>query len=215
MSTSNNPLLQQAAEKSLPRPAPATDNAPSAKFIPQLDGVRGLAILAVMAVHLLENVPRFSQSLAYRWFFLGGALGGLGVDLFFVLSGFLITGILIDSSRNPKFFRNFYARRALRIWPLYYSVVFFAFLFVPHFRPDLAAKAGGSHPLAAHIFFLQNFLVSPADYAFLGITWSVAIEEQFYMFWPLLVRYCKTSTFTIVLLAILCLEPVLRFWLPR
>ena len=190
--------------------------APSARFIPQLDGVRGLAILAVMAHHLTLFGELSTHSPAWRLFTSGRGLGGVGVDLFFVLSGFLITGILFDSRTNQKFFLNFYARRALRIWPLYYSLVLFAFLVVPHIKPEYAVQAAASSPWASYVFFLQNFFVSSLGYlTLLKVTWSIAIEEQFYMVWPILVRYCRTSSFTIVLLAVLCLEPVLRFWLLR
>ena len=211
----NNSLLREALEKSVHDPFPEICSLPSARFLPQLDGVRGLAILAVMITHLMDYVPLFTRSLAWRLFSLGGLLGALGVDLFFVLSGFLITGILVDTRTDPKFFLNFYARRALRIWPLYYSLVFFAFLVVPYFRSDLTVEVAKSYPWQAYVFFLQNFLVSSFGYLILGVTWSVAIEEQFYLFWPVLVRYFRTSNFTIVLLAILCLEPMLRFSLLR
>src|SRR3954467_8703188 len=102
------------------------DQAPS--HIPALDGIRGLAVLLILYCHATVIEP-------------GGALGKLflstariswaGVDLFFVLSGFLITGILFDAKSKPHFFRNFYARRTVRIFPLYYAFLFVTLLILP------------------------------------------------------------------------------------
>src|SRR5947209_2843236 len=82
--------------------------------LPALDGIRGLAILLVMFHHFSFVDDRYRQA---------GRLGWIGVDLFFVLSGFLITGILYDTKHDPHYFRSFYVRRALRILPLYYAFV--------------------------------------------------------------------------------------------
>src|ERR1700733_7570196 len=92
---------------------------PIPKHIPQLDGLRGIAILIVLLAHLdyLQGVA-FARVLQY---------GRTGVDLFFVLSGFLITGILLDTKEFPGYFKNFYARRALRIWPIYYAMLILFF----------------------------------------------------------------------------------------
>lgn len=174
MSMPNNSAIGEAAKKSLPRASGGTYSGASARFVPQLDGVRGLAILAVMATHLMASVLLVRHSLAARLF----SLGAFGVDLFFVLSGFLITGILLDTRKKPKFFLNFYARRALRIWPLYYAFVFFAFVVVPHIRRDLAVQLAKFYPWEWYVFFLQNlFIVPHAGSRFLGITWSIAIRR--------------------------------------
>src|SRR5215470_18051066 len=100
-----------------------------AGHLPGLDGVRGLAILMVMAVHFVGDATphNFGERLAVKL----GSYGVLGVDLFFVLSGFLITGLLLDSKGDPHYFRNFYARRTLRIFPLYYTVLALLFLALP------------------------------------------------------------------------------------
>src|SRR5579864_8018942 len=98
--------------------------------IPQLDAVRGLAILVV----ILHNASGKFPSLHLERLFSNG---WMGVDLFFVLSGFLITGILVDSKQSQYFFRNFYVRRCLRIWPLYFCLLIGMFVAVPVLRPGV------------------------------------------------------------------------------
>src|SRR2546421_6478125 len=93
--------------------APGSAAASLPKYIPEFDGLRGLAVLAVVLHHSLLPARLNLLSVA--------ELGWMGVDCFFVLSGFLITGILLDARSSPHYFRNFYARRALRIFPLYYA----------------------------------------------------------------------------------------------
>jgi peptidoglycan/LPS O-acetylase OafA/YrhL len=177
--------------------------------IPQLDAVRGLAILIV----LIHNSPFTFSSKALQ--FLIGC-GWMGVDLFFVLSGFLITGILIDTKQSDGYFKSFYARRCLRIWPLYYSVLFFMFVAIPLVRPSVGAIVmARSSPWWAFPFFLQNFLLhhSPGATGPLGVTWSVAIEEQFYVVWAAVVRWCSYAQLRRIAIAVICLSPVLRFYL--
>jgi len=179
------------------------------KKIPQLDGVRGLAVLLVL-VHNTDKYP----SLHLR---LISDNGWMGVDLFYVLSGFLITGILLDTKQSEGYFRNFYARRCLRIWPLYYSVLLFMFVIVPFLRPSEAHAVfeARSSPWWAFPVFLQNFLVPIPAMATgpLGVTWSLAVEEQFYLLWPLVVRFCTETRLRKIAIAVICLSPVLRFYL--
>jgi peptidoglycan/LPS O-acetylase OafA/YrhL len=94
----------------------------SAQRVPLLDGIRGIAILIVFWGHFMPDVAIPIRAL--EWFKKTSTAGWTGVDLFFVLSGFLITGILLDSKSSPHFFRNFYTRRVLRIFPLYYTALF-------------------------------------------------------------------------------------------
>lgn len=121
--------------------------------------------------------------------------GGQWVSIFFVLSGFLITYLLIDEYElNQKIsIKNFYIRRALRIWPLYYLVVVFTFLIYPF----LKSLVGMNHTLESSVFyhltFLSNFDVINVTKYHLGsdaisqnVTWSVSVEEQFYLFWPMI-----------------------------
>lgn len=159
-------------------------------YVPALDGVRGLAIIMVMLAHFTSYGglrPVVFLDRAYRSVVM---LGGTGVDLFFVLSGFLITGILLDSRHEAGYFRNFYMRRVLRIFPLYYATLAGCFLILPLFR-------GGDEELARLLSeqgwywtYLANVRMAldgwPA-FNSIGHFWSLAVEEQFYMVWPLAV----------------------------
>jgi peptidoglycan/LPS O-acetylase OafA/YrhL len=177
--------------------------------IPQLDAIRGIAILVVMFHNERDAFP----SLHLRTIF---ASGWMGVDLFFVLSGFLITGILLDAKGSDGFFRNFYARRCLRIWPLYYVLLAFMFVAVPLLRPAEAHLVfEHSSPWWAYPLYLQNFLVPDSLNASgaLAVTWSLAIEEQFYLVWPLLVRMLSARRLRLACLAIIVLSPFLRLYL--
>ncbi len=178
--------------------------------IPQLDAVRALAVLLVIMSHAADKYPtlHLQQPFINGW---------MGVDLFFVLSGLLITGILLDARQSEGYFKNFYARRCLRIWPLYYSVLLFMFVIVPLVRPSEAATIfePRSSPWWAYPLFLQNFLVPVPTNATgpLGVTWSLAIEEQFYLIWPLVVRYCSRDQLIRIALVVICASPVLRLYL--
>src|SRR5580700_11689422 len=121
------------------------------KKIPQLDALRGLAVLLV----LLHNTNIYPS---WHLGFISDN-GWMGVDLFFVLSGFLITGILLDTKQSAEYFKNFYARRCLRIWPLYYSLIFFMFVVVRFLNPsEFHTVVQTSSPWWAFPLFLQNFL---------------------------------------------------------
>ena len=177
--------------------------------IPQLDAVRGIAILLVLMVNTSEKYP----SLHLEHFF---GNGWMGVDLFFVLSGFLITGILLDSKHSKDYFKNFYARRCLRILPLYYSVLVLMFALVPFLRSSEAHIIfEKSSPWWAYPLFLQNFLIAvptltPGP---LGVSWSLAIEEQFYLVWSLIVRYFSLAKLKRIAVSIIFLSPVVGFYL--
>ena len=179
------------------------------KKIPQLNAVRGLAVLLVL-LHNTDRYPSLHLGLI-------SANGWMGVDLFFVLSGFLITGILVDTKKSEGYFKNFYARRCLRIWPLYYSALLFMFVIVPLLRPSDAQTIfeARSSPWWAYPIFLQNFLVPIpiAATGLLGVTWSLAVEEQFYLAWPLVVRFCTESQLRKVAIAVICISPALRYYL--
>ena len=162
------------------------------RYVPALDGVRGVAILLVILFHhtlMRQQTPldRVYASIA--------RLGWSGVDLFFVLSGFLITGILCDAKGSPRSYRNFYVRRTLRIFPLYYAFVFFTLTIAPWLWPDtpLAEMARAEMRDTSEAWswlYLSNILFALKEgfgHPNLAVTWSLAIEEQFYLVWPLLV----------------------------
>ncbi len=143
--------------------------------MPVLDGVRGLAVMLVVLFH-----------------FFGLKFGWLGVDLFFVLSGFLITGILLDTKNNPSYFKNFYIKRTLRIFPLYYLALF-VFLILLSSSDIQKGFVDSNYFFDNAIWFItysQNWLWSFSNWPqdeMLNHFWSLAVEEQFYIFWPLIV----------------------------
>lgn len=167
---------------------------PKARAIPELDGLRGMAILMVMACHTPMEFPGAKATLSLGW---------TGVDLFFVLSGFLITSILLDSKDRDSPFRNFYARRILRIWPLYF--LYLAFVFVCC-RPILPESVS-SWPFA---LFVQNSVYRWDVGPFLQPTWSLAVEEQFYLLWPFVILRCSPRTSIRVAAVCLALSPIIR-----
>lgn len=153
------------------------------KHLPVLDGVRGLAILVV----LLHRFNLYSTHTALgRALDRGAALGYIGVQLFFVLSGFLITGILLDSRSASNYFSSFFGRRVLRIFPLYFGTLLVGLVLLPlllHGRSE-----AGEAPWLW--LFLSNW-PKDADHGFPHF-WSLAVEEQFYFVWPFVVRALGT-----------------------
>ncbi|MGD0956763.1 MAG: acyltransferase [Candidatus Acidiferrales bacterium] len=176
------------------------------KHIPQLDVLRGVAVLVVIVYHAADTVPSLHLTPFVR-------LGYTGVDLFFVLSGFLITGILVNSKNQQGYFKNFYVRRALRIWPLYYALLLFTFIVLPAIQPNLRHSIfERTHPWQSFFFFMQNLMLNGQlnGQAFdtLRVTWSLAIEEQFYLVWPIVVwlaprRMLKFLALSAVLVSVL------------
>jgi peptidoglycan/LPS O-acetylase OafA/YrhL len=152
-----------------------------------VDDFRGVAILMVLLGHCLTPAP---SSPSARVFYELGKWMWLGVDLFFVLSGFLITRILVATAGQPAYFTRFYARRALRILPASYLVMLVTFLAFPYIEPQLA-DTGFQRLWPYFALYLQNwlFIAHPPELSWggLGHTWSLAIEEQFYLAWPLVI----------------------------
>ncbi|MGZ6072118.1 MAG: acyltransferase family protein [Myxococcaceae bacterium] len=157
--------------------------------LPGLDGVRGLAILMVMAVHFVGDAS--ARSHVQRVVVKGASYGVLGVDLFFVLSGFLITGLLLEAKGQPHYFRNFYARRTLRIFPLYYLVLAALFLVLPALTtPSPLLEVARQHQVWLWTYTSNFYIAATSSWASLTYVshfWSLAIEEHFYLAWPLVV----------------------------
>ena len=166
-------------------------------YYPSFDGLRGIAILAVFLRHYAVDL--------FAWPWLDGLW--CGVDLFFVLSGFLITGILFDTLGEPGYFRNFYIRRALRIFPLYYG--FFLVLLLAW---TFLHQRGASKYIWSYALYFGNLiypfidtrkhdvtvfpfrLFGTSSHVSVGYFWSLCVEEQFYLVWPLLVYAVRSRT---------------------
>ncbi len=181
--------------------------------IPELDGVRGLAILLVLCFHILKRADYFTQNQLLHLISSTVQIGWVGVDLFFVLSGFLITGILLQTREDLNYFKNFYARRILRIFPLYFLIIGGIFLLLPVLTPNRASIDQASWPYFA--LYLQNWLVIPSlnlgSYSkFVGPSWSLAIEEQFYIVWPSLVFLLSRHKLVFLSIAIVIFSLVAR-----
>ena len=149
-----------------------------------------------------------------RWVGARAEMGSAGVDLFFVLSGFLITGILVDSRGRSRYFRNFYARRTLRIFPLYYAVVAFSLLILPHIPNPKTANFGRiAGDEIWYWLYLSNFSIAAHNafrHAILDISWSLAIEEQFYLIWPAVVFFLSPRQLKRVCFALIAVAPLIR-----
>jgi peptidoglycan/LPS O-acetylase OafA/YrhL len=193
--------------------------------IPELDGLRGIAILLILCAHFLDipgaplasTLSRFQRLFSMNW---------VGVDLFFVLSGFLIGGILLDVRKSTSYFRTFYIRRFFRIVPLYYIWILGYILLVTIAGRQLS-NHGATTPqahlsLAAQLLFVQNLAFAQnvgLAFAWFAATWSLAVEEQFYLVSPFLVRFLSTRALSMVLgltiLAAPCVRILMRSHLPH
>jgi peptidoglycan/LPS O-acetylase OafA/YrhL len=176
--------------------------------MPELDTLRGVAVLLVLIFHgfyFATGAARFHGPI--RWFVLATNSRWMGVNLFFVLSGFLITGILLDSRSDPGYYRRFYVRRALRILPAYYGFLLLLLIVV---RSGLVTRSVSWGFLGLSFVYLANVTLLfgvPAQYAAL---WSLAVEEHFYLLWPTATRHLsrRLLAWTCVLIILGC--PALR-----
>lgn len=193
--------------------------------IPALDGLRGIAVGTIVLFHYLAS--------EHGWALLAGevpgiwrvtdplsritAFGWMGVDIFFALSGFLIGGILLDSRQQPGYFRVFYTRRAYRILPLYFVLCLITVLLYRSGITQGSATHGWLFedrlPWLAYVSFAQNVWMAQLgamSSRMIDATWSLAIEEQFYLVLPLLLWKIKGRAVPVLILAGILLAPVLR-----
>jgi peptidoglycan/LPS O-acetylase OafA/YrhL len=179
-------------------------------YIPALDGLRAIAILLVVVAHFATSGQSPTRLQSYIF-----AIGKTGVDLFFVLSGFLITRLLLASRGQPGFLKNFYIRRVLRIFPAYYGFLIFLYLLVPLFR------LGQAPSFREQIWtwtYLQNIPQTFFPFQAANIWqstphfWSLAVEEHFYFVWPFLVKFIHPRRLPLVLLGTIPLS-ILARWL--
>src|ERR1700693_6110825 len=183
--------------------------------IAELDGLRGMAILLVLVAHYFA-VPGIGAARLLNGHCFRLVLAGIG--RFLVLSGFLIGGILLQVRDSPNYFKTFYARRFFRIIPLYYAWIL-TYMVLSIFAGNFLSTRVGSVQkidisILAHFLFLQNFrdfLKSTVSFWWFSSTWSLAVEEQFYLVAPLLVRYLPKRALTLVLGLVTLGAPVLWF----
>lgn len=175
--------------------------------IPALDGLRGIAILLVLLWHSLFQIG-FRQHPGLHKLINFGRLSWSGVDLFFVLSGFLIGGILLDHRDSPRYFSTFYWRRAYRILPLYFVLLGACWL-----AQQFGNPFPGRLPWWSFFTLLQNWgmaWIGGFDRGGLGVTWSLAIEEQFYLTLPFLIRRISRKGLWYLLVTVIVGAPILR-----
>ena len=179
----------------------------------QLDGLRGLAILLVMIYHFCLPHPAFhgrDSGILLQF----GQAGWMGVDLFFVLSGFLITGILTETREQKHYFRNFLGRRFLRIWPLYYLSLVVLLVLVPMVLPTVPPELKSMQDKQVWFWLYAANWLFAAEGGFSqtsgGYFWSLAVEEQFYLVWPFVVYALSSRMLLRVSLGLLAGSLLLR-----
>jgi peptidoglycan/LPS O-acetylase OafA/YrhL len=192
---------------------------PEPRHLPALDGVRGVAILLVLVYHF-SWVLNLGTQWADRASNRVVGVGWTGVDLFFVLSGFLITRILLSAREHSRYFQTFYVRRVLRIFPLYYAFLFIMILLLPQL-PGLRDNAGLQnlrHHQLIYWTYLYNVaisvhpLVDRGPYGS-GHLWSLAVEEQFYLIWPVVVLLLGRRALAPFCVLCIVAAPVVRYGL--
>jgi peptidoglycan/LPS O-acetylase OafA/YrhL len=192
------PWLRHTAPRPLAEPLPSLQG-----HIPALDAIRGLAIVLVTLYRFGGGDHDLGRAIHADWLV---ELGSRGVDLFFVLSGFLITGILFDAKGKERFFRNFYIRRSLRIFPLYYGVLAATIFLLPVLVPSAQAvfRPAVEHQKWLWLYAANVFQTVHAGW-YLGPFnhfWSLAVEEHFYLAWPLVIYCCSRTSAMRVCLAL-------------
>lgn len=184
----------------------------------ELDGMRGLASIMVISYHIFKRGEYFTTNpilhfvtgvTLYNWY---------AIETFFVLSGFLITSILLRTKGEPHFFRNFYVRRSLRVFPLYYFALIVIIALLPIVEPDYLPELPRLIPIL--LLYQQNWVYIIGNVKttiYLAVTWSLAVEEQFYLAWPFVVNALSKKnllrlSFTIIGLSNLARILAAIFW---
>ncbi len=183
---------------------------PSANYRPELDGLRAIAITFVLLFHCLA-VPASGSTV---WLHRAVSVMWSGVDIFFVLSGFLITGILLDTRNEPNRWMNFIARRTLRVFPLYYLWLVIVFWVLPRFletslSPPNAEPWCWTYTFNCYIW-VKNTFPEPVT---INHFWSLAVEEQFYLVWPIIVFALPSRLIGTVCLLGICSSIALKTYL--
>jgi peptidoglycan/LPS O-acetylase OafA/YrhL len=209
-----NEHKREIASASKPESRPSLD---FSRRIPELDGLRGVAIGMVLYYHLVTIALVIHPHVMLGYFQTTTRLFWSGVDLFFLLSGFLIGGILLDARDSPNYFKTFYFRRCCRILPIYFlflGLVGIAYVFVYRpVGPSLDWVFAGKLPWYSYLSFAQNLWMTKSNTpgaTILGSTWSLAVEEQFYLVLPLVIRFVRRSALPYVLITGLVIAPILR-----
>lgn len=192
---------------------------PARRRSPELDGLRGVAIVMVMLYHFKIYGSGWDFPARHGFYNLIH-LGWAGVDVFFVLSGFLITGILLDSRHNESYYRVFYSRRTLRIFPLYYATLAAIFFALPPFLRQTGFYSADRTLLETPQWpawcYVQNWtsILSKAIPVSTLIShfWSLCVEEQFYLIWPVCIRILKRPVPMIIFAGcLIVLAPIARY----
>lgn len=192
--------------------------------IPELDGLRGIAILLVISFHYINNQLVNNHGHISNIITKLTSFGWVGVDLFFVLSGFLIGNILIVNKRSPKYFTTFYVRRIVRIIPNYFLLlcIFGLLWMLSMFSGNYFFADHGSIPFWTYFLMVHNFFM--AHYNSLGnralsITWSIGIEEQFYLIFPFLVYFIRNKWVPFLLIFLIIganlVRAMFNTWVPQ
>lgn len=187
-------------------------------FFPNLDGLRFFSFLAVFCSHIFSSGNEAITGEGWYRLFKGRLFsdGDMGVSFFFVLSGFLITYLLIREKQltGTVHISSFYIRRTLRIWPLYYFCVLFGFLAFPAIKAALGQTPDETADPLLCSLFLNNFNTvfnGPPDSSILSVLWSVAIEEQFYLLWPILFFLVSARRYQYIFAGVITVSLLYRF----
>lgn len=193
------------------------------KRIPELDGLRGIAILLVVSFHYLNNQLINNTHPLAKVISKMTSFGWIGVDLFFVLSGFLIGSVLLKTHQSANYFSTFYIRRLLRIVPNYYLllVIFLLVVSLPYFQSNYFLTGNNVIPAWSYFAMVHNLFMSQMSNLgndAISVTWSIGIEEQFYLIFPFLLFWVRKKWLPYLLALMIISAPLFRLqfdhWIP-